>query len=231
MKIYFVRTSQVLYRIFEGISLFISGYFLACWICSFIAVNTDYKIPENGIAIAVISNGVHTDIVVPVKNECRDWTKIFSYSAVKKADSTFHYLSFGWGDKGFFINTPTWADLKASTAINAMFWMSTSAMHVTWKKNVAAGPRCRIIMISKENYKLLCDYILQTFALRNNVPEFINAPGYSNNDAFYEAKGKYNLFHTCNVWTGIGLKKAGVRVALWTPFEKSVFRQLPGEIK
>jgi uncharacterized protein (TIGR02117 family) len=105
--------------------------------------------------------------------------------------------------------------------------MSTSAMHVTWKKNIVAGPRCRIITISKENYKLLCDYILQTFSLRDKLPEYINAPGYGYNDAFYEAKGTYNLFHTCNVWTGNGLKKAGVKVALWTPFEKSVFRQLP----
>jgi uncharacterized protein (TIGR02117 family) len=228
MKIYFVRAGRILYRTFEGLTLFISGYFLASWIFSFIAVNGDYKIPENGVTIAIISNGVHTDIVVPVKNECRDWTKTFSYSAVKKADSTYRYLSFGWGDKGFFINTPTWADLKASTAINAMFWMSTSAMHVTWKKNIVPGARCRIVTISKANYNLLCEYILQTFSLKaDQFPEHIKAPGYGYNDAFYEAKGTYNLFQTCNVWTGKGLRKAGVRVALWTPFEKSVFRQLP----
>ncbi|MDQ3142819.1 MAG: TIGR02117 family protein [Bacteroidota bacterium] len=228
MKKQLVRGGKISYRIFEGIVLFVASYFCISAICSFIPVNTDYIKPADGITIAVISNGVHTDIVVPVKNELCDWTKTFSYTTVKKADSTYRYLSFGWGDKGFFINTPTWADLKASTAVNAMFWMSTSAMHVTWKKNIVAGPRCHIITINKENYLVLCQYIQLTFSPGNtNLPQHINAPGYGMNDAFYEAKGRYNLFHTCNVWTGNGLKKAGVRVALWTPFEKSVFRQLP----
>jgi uncharacterized protein (TIGR02117 family) len=171
---------------------------------------------------------VHTDIVVPVKNEIYDWTKSFSYTSVKSADSSYKYISFGWGDKGFFIHTPSWADLKTSTAFKAMFWLSTSAMHVTWKKNIIPGLRCRQIIITKEKYAILCSYIAGTFTTgADKLPEYIKAPGYGDHDAFYEAKGTYNLFQTCNVWTGNGLKKAGVKVAVWTPFEKSVFHELP----
>jgi uncharacterized protein (TIGR02117 family) len=216
-------------RIILGILVFIGSYFLLAGICFCIPVNADFVAPVNGITIAVVSNGIHADICVPDKNEIYDWTKIIPYSHVKIADSSFHYISFGWGDKGFYIGTPKWSDLKAGTAIKAMFWMSTSAMHVTWRKKVPVpGFHCRVITITKEKYAALCQYILETFKTGNdNRPEHISAPSYGEHDAFYEAKGTYNLFKTCNVWTGNGLKIAGISVAIWTPFERCLFSQLP----
>lgn len=206
-----------------GLYLFVAG------ICSCIPVNSDFTEEKNGIEIAVISNGVHTDIAVPVKNETADWSQLLPCSDVKEADSSYRYISFGWGDKGFYIETPTWADLKASTAFKAMFWLSSSAMHVTWRKDLPADRiRCRRFRISKEKYALLCQYIRDSFCPGTSCPaQCIKAPSYGRHDAFYEARGTYNLFRTCNVWTGEGLKIAGVKVALWTPFEKGVFQQLP----
>jgi len=219
---------KIISRTVLGILLFIGSYFLLAGICFCIPVNSDFVAPEKGVTIAVVSNGIHADICVPDKNEICDWTKMFSYNQVKYADSTFHYISFGWGDKGFYIGTPHWSDLKASTAFKAMFWMSTSAMHVTWRRKVPVpGLHCRVITITKEKYIALCEYIKQTFETKNNQPEYIVAPSYGQQDAFYEAKGTYNLFQTCNVWTGNGLKIAGVSVAIWTPFEKCLFSQLP----
>jgi uncharacterized protein (TIGR02117 family) len=229
MKKYFLLSWKIISRTILGILLFISTYFIAAGVCSYIPVNTDYVPVVDGIKIAVISNGIHADIAVPAKNEIWDWTKIFSYNNVKYADSTFHYLSFGWGDKGFFIQTPTWADLKTGTALKAMFWMSTSAMHVTWRKEVPVnGFRCKVLTITKEKYIELCHYIEETFENgKDNFPEYIQAKSYNDHDAFYETKGTYNLFKTCNVWTGNGLKIAGVRVAIWTPFERCLFNELP----
>lgn len=221
--------TRYLLRILTGFFLFIGLYFLAAGICCCIPVNTGYQPQPDGIEIAVISNGVHTDIAVPVANGTADWRHLLSMSDVQQADSSYEYVSFGWGDKGFYIGTPTWADLKASTAVKAMFWMSTSAMHVTWRKSLPPEQlRCHRFRISREKYAALCQYIRETFAIDNNQrAEYIQAKSYGLHDAFYEAKGTYNLFETCNVWTGCGLKKAGVRVALWTPFEKGVFEQLP----
>lgn len=221
-------TFKLIGKIFLGFFLFVGAYFLVAGICSCIPVNTDYENEKGEITIAVISNGVHTDIAVPVKNEISDWSSFVPVSDTKQADSSFQYVSFGWGDKGFYIETPTWADLKASTAVKAMFWMSSSAMHVTWRKNLPVkSASCVRLKISREKYAVLCRYIRNTFDLKNNKPVYIVAPSYGKLDAFYEAKGTYNLFETCNVWTGNGLKEAGVRVAVWTPFEKSVMRQLP----
>ena len=228
MKRYLTRSGRIILKLVSGMLLFVASYFFAAGICTCIPVNTGFHPPSDGVEIAVLSNGVHTDIVVPAKNKIFDWTKKFPVTDVRRPDSTMQLISFGWGDKGFFIGTPTWADLKTSTAFKAMFWLSTSAMHVSWKKNITPGIRCRKIRISREKYLALCNYIEQTFANgKNGLPVHINAPGYSDHDAFYEAKGTYNLFRTCNVWTGNGLKTAGIRVAVWTPFEKCVFHQLP----
>ena len=217
-------------KIFLGFFLFVGAYFIVAGICSCIPVNTGSENDNGEITIAVISNGVHTDIAVPVKNEISDWSAFVPVSDTKLADSTFQYVSFGWGDKGFYIETPTWDDLKASTAVKAMFWMSSSAMHVTWRKNLPVkSASCVRIKISREKYAALFKYIRNTFEMRNEETVYIPAPTYGKHDAYYEAKGTYNLFETCNVWTGNGLKEAGVRVAVWTPFEKSVMIQLPRE--
>ena len=45
---------------------------------------------------------------------------------------------------------------------------------------------------------------------------------YADNDAFYEASGRYHLFETCNTWTGRLLRRAGAPVPAWTPFDFNV---------
>src|SRR4051812_34189517 len=110
---------KIISRTFLGIIIFIGTYFIFMGITVCIAVNNDYKVPAEGIKMAVVSNGIHCDILVPVKSEMCDWRKSFSYSNVKYADSTYQYISFGWGDKGFYIGTPRWEDLKTSTALKA----------------------------------------------------------------------------------------------------------------
>lgn len=58
-------------------------------------------------------------------------------------------------------------------------------------------------------------------------PLIIAGAHYGANDAFFEARGHYSLFETCNEWTRRGLAAAGVRVPVWAPFDKALFYQLP----
>jgi hypothetical protein len=52
----------------------------------------------------------------------------------------------------------------------------------------------------------------------------MNVPGqhHEADDAFYEAKGSYSLFTTCNARVGRGLRQAGVKVSPWTPLASQV---------
>jgi hypothetical protein len=44
------------------------------------------------------------------------------------------------------------------------------------------------------------------------------------NDSFYEAKGAYTLFYTCNTWANNGLKAINQKAALWTATDRGIFQ-------
>ena len=134
-------------------------------------------------------------------------------------------VSFGWGDKGFYLNTPTWADLTAYTAIKAIFLPSATAMHVTlYESTPVEGEWCCKLTISPENYAQLLAYIDQGFRFdANGRPMIITADDYPGiNDRFFEANGHYSALKTCNVWTNNALKAAAVNTAIWAPLKENL---------
>ena len=88
------------------------------------------------------------------------------------------------------------------------------------------GEACKTIRLTKKEYQRLCSNMLSDFQIVNDSRQLIDHPGYGFHDRFYEAIGTYNLFKTCNVWTGDRLSGAGVKVACWTPFDWGVFSEL-----
>ena len=174
----------------------------------------------------ILTNGVHTDLVVPVKTQFIDWSTKLPYSNTKSKQENFKFISFGWGDKGFYLNTPTWADLKFSTAFNAAFWLSESAMHCTYYNDMKLGEDCKKIMLTEKQYQNLIKFIDEKFDKdESGNYKFIKTDaGYDNNDAFYDAKGAYNFTYTCNTWANDGLKVAGQKAAFWTPTDFGIFR-------
>jgi uncharacterized protein (TIGR02117 family) len=178
---------------------------------------------DNGIEIYIQSNGIHTDFVMPVKNDLINWNKMLPCSDFDLVDSSFKYIAVGWGDKGFFLGTPTWADFKFSTGFNAAFGLGSTAMHVAYKRNIPKiNESCKKLIISKEQYAKLITYILNSFKADDRKPILINHAGYTRCDKFYEAKGIYSLFNTCNVWTGDGLRYMETNIGAWTPFQGGI---------
>lgn len=190
-------------------------------------IPTKAEITQNkDITIYLLTNGVHADIVVPVKNDLKDWSKEIRYDHTRANDSTKQYLAFGWGDKGFYMETPTWADLKFLTAFKAAFALSSAAIHATFYHQPAENENCIKIDISKEQYRRLITYIDTSFLkdAHGNYQHIGTNAVYGDNDAFYEAVGKYHLFYTCNTWANNALKNCGQKACLWTPFDKAIFQ-------
>lgn len=215
---------NILKKLCFGILLFLAFYILAAFALSRITVNSDAKNQAKDVSVYIMTNGVHTDLVVPVRSEIKDWSKEIKFENTKAKDSTNNFIAFGWGDKGFYLNTPEWSDLKVSTAFNAAFGLSTSAMHATFFKSVKESKSCIRIDMSNENYQKLVDYIESGFqygADRN--PIFIEATTYGKNDSFYEGTGRYNLLQTCNSWANAGLKAANQKAAFWTVTDTGIF--------
>lgn len=218
------RALKFIGKILLGFVSFILLYLLSAWVLS--GIRVDEK--PNGtdeISMYILSNGVHTDLVMPTKTDLIDWSERIKFEHSKAADSTHKYVAMGWGDKGFYLETPTWGDLTASTAFKAATGLSTTAMHVTYHQQMVLSETCKLIKISREEYALLISYIHRSFqqdAAGNYMPIATDA-NYGNTDAFYEANGSYSMFTTCNTWANSGLKASGQRAALWTAFDSGIF--------
>ncbi|MFW5634659.1 MAG: DUF2459 domain-containing protein, partial [Erythrobacter sp.] len=52
-------------------------YAAAAWIGSSIPRNGDWEEPDTGVTIMVADNGVHTEIVMPIRAEGHDWRAHF----------------------------------------------------------------------------------------------------------------------------------------------------------
>jgi uncharacterized protein (TIGR02117 family) len=199
--------------------------YLGCaWLLSRMIVKAQHS-EQPEIVIYLKGNGVHTDIVVPVRTSYKDWSRSILYKNTRGKDTSLSYLAFGWGDKGFYLQTPTWADLKFSTAFNATFGLSSAAMHTTFYKDLREGPLCVRLNIDRDQYQRLVAYIENSLRTDTNMNPLLipTEMRYDNEDAFYEAKGSYNLFHTCNTWANNALKACGQKACWWTPFEGGVF--------
>ena len=211
-------------KILISVIIFVGLYFLAAYTLARIEVKAE-QANSKDVAIYILTNGVHTDIVAPIKSSLIDWSQEIKFEHTSSKDSAMQFVAFGWGDKGFYLDTPTWAELKFSVAFKAVFGLSSAAVHTTFYKSIIESDSCKKIELSSMQYLRLIKYIENSFTKDNNghFVNIITKANYGNNDAFYEAPGRYNLFFTCNTWTNSGLKACGAKACVWTPFEKGVF--------
>ncbi len=173
----------------------------------------------------VITNGVHTDVVLPLVAAGIDWRTDFPPGDARAARPDAAFVAIGWGDREFYLNTPTWADLTARRALGAVLGRNSALLHVTWLARAQLPPgRTWKLALSTAQYHALAAQV------RAALPEgrAVRIPGahYADDDAFYEATGRYHLFQTCNTWTGRVLRQAGVPMSRWTPFDVNVVRHL-----
>ena len=208
----------------EFLVAFVAFYLTASLVLMSISVGNESLKSE--VTIYMKSDGIHTDFVLPVKNELKNWDRTFHFDNAKNVDSTFKYISIGWGDQGFFLNTPQWSDLTFSTAFNACFYLGKSAIHTNYLKELDFHFKYVEFKISKREYKILCRYIENSLKVsKNNSPICIKGRGYWDSDAFYESNGSYGLFNTCNSWINTGLNTAGLKACLWSPLNSGIFHK------
>ncbi|WP_376779814.1 TIGR02117 family protein [Chryseobacterium flavum] len=222
MKVVLLYTFKIL-GVILGIVIL---YIILGLLVPFIPVSAKDDGQKKEIPIYIYTNGVHTDIVMPVRNALQDWSLKIPFNDTRSKKTDYNYIGIGWGDKGFYLDTPTWADLKFSTAVKAAFWLSDSAMHCTYYTTMKEGDDCKMILISRSQYKDLVKFVENKFD-RDLKGNFILIPTdavYGDNDAFYDAKGTYSFLYTCNTWTNDALKAAGQKAALWTPSDFGIFQ-------
>lgn len=170
------------------------------------------------------SNGAHVDVVMPIRSDYHDWSKVFDQSHIQDADSTFSWIAFGWGDKNFYLNTPTWGDLTFTTAFSAAFWLSSGAIHVTYYKELSKSESCLPFELSPQQARRLFAFIKNDLHLNENQQALLIPTDrvYGSRDAFYDSKKSYSLFHTCNTWVNDALNASDFKHCFWTALEFGV---------
>jgi len=215
----------LLLKIFGTVLGMVILYVVLGYLLPFIEVSAKDDGQNKEVPIYIYTNGVHTDIVMPVKNDLQDWSTKLPFNNIKSKQTDYNYIGVGWGDKGFYLDTPTWADLKFSTAFKAAFWLSDSAMHCTYYREMKEGDDCKKIMISRNQYQKLIAFVEGKFDTDKNG-KFVLIPTnavYGDNDAFYDARGNYSFLYTCNTWANDALKAAEQKAACWTPSDYGIF--------
>jgi len=188
------------------------GYLVISLILTYITVNKSENETENNKLVYLSSNGVHLNIIIhqnDIVTELKNGLEFIK---------DYEYLSFGWGDENFYLNTPTWSDLTFENTFNALFLNSTSLIHLSRYRYIKNS--WKEVSLSEVELDKLNHYILESFQKDFDGNKIILPnSGYSKNDDFYKATGSYSCFKTCNSWVNSGFKESGLKACLWTPFD------------
>ena len=196
---------------------FVLSYLLAAWIFASLPVNQAQ--PKGEITLFLVSNGVHTDVVMPLKNEIFDWTSVVNPTDTITDDANIAYVGLGWGERNFYLYTPEWKDLSVSNALGALSGLNRTLIHITY---YAFEPKeddyIVKFSVTSEQYQRLTKSLSESFKQEDGKTILLKGIHYQSNDAFYEAKGRYHLFNTCNTWLNDRLVENGLKGVYWTPF-------------
>ncbi len=201
----------------------ITTFAVAAWIGSTIPRNSHWSEPEQGIEIFVGTNGVHTEIAMPVANEVIDWRGRFALGDIEAPARPYTHVAVSFGEEQFFLETPTWADLDPLTGLGALGGGDV-LVHVAWYVRPAPSDDFRPMRVTHAEYEALAARIVAQLAPE---PTRQTYPGYGVHDAFYSGTGSYHLGRTCNQWTSDTLAAAGIRTGWWTPFAGGVMKWVP----
>ncbi|MBZ9679884.1 MULTISPECIES: TIGR02117 family protein [unclassified Mesorhizobium] len=172
--------------------------------------------------ILVLKNPIHTDIAIPVDDEVRRRFRFLADAGLPSDAPEVRYLVFGWGGRAFYLETPTWSQLKALPAIKALT-LDASVMHVDVAGNIPEPhPDVAGFDVGEDRFAALLDFVEASFQEGPNGPIVIDDAAYSNFDRFYEANGHFNALIGCNTWTAAALRTAGLRTGWWNPLPVSL---------
>lgn len=203
-----------------------AAYLLAALIGSLIPVNRGWQEPAKGTTVYIADNGIHADIIMPVKAAGLDWAPLLPRSDFAAADPGARWIAFGSGEERVYLNTPTWWDITPRTIWSALTG-GNRVMHVEYVPSPSYARR--EIRLRPDEYRRLWAAIRADFNLSpSGQPQRIAHPGYGPSDAFYRATGKESAFRTCNTWVARWLRLAGIKTSAWPPFVQGlVWRYRP----
>ncbi len=179
------------------------------------------------VTIMVETNGMHTQLVLPITNAQKDWRETFPSANEWVGGFAPTHVTIGFGEREVFLNTPTLSDLRVGTAARVTLFGGDGLIRVSNYVNPALDRDRREMEITAEQYATLVE------AIEGDLPPLDNQGyrefefGSYDDDAYYQSSRSYTVFSTCNQWTSDRLADANIRTGWWTPFSGGVMKWLP----
>ncbi len=174
-------------------------------------------------------NHFHAELVVPVTTAAFDWRSHLPLSQLGPNADIYRYLSIGWGDRKFFMNS----SYDPVSIFDTLFLPGPTVMHV-WghqdlKKFNSKNFEIRQISLDRTNYLALMHFIDAGFQHDAHHAVRYLRQGLYPDSGFYEAVGSYSILRTCNTWTAEGLRKADVNTPVWPALAPPILYQLKSD--
>jgi uncharacterized protein (TIGR02117 family) len=180
------------------------------------------------LPIYISGDGMHTNIWIPVRSPVFDWNQHLGRVG-KQPLNTHRYLQFGWGDRRFYMETPSWSEVRPTQALRALFApANASALLVKGHSALPASPpeTLRCINLSPEDYLALMTFLQASFERDSQGNLQRLGSGQDGDSSFYAATGHYSILRTCNSWTADGLRAAHVNTPVWGGLAPAVMHHL-----
>jgi uncharacterized protein (TIGR02117 family) len=224
LKLFRINSPLTAIRAIVGWPVFMIGlFFLAAWIGSSIPANSSWRQPEQGIEIFVESNGIHVSLIVPISAAGEDLSDLIRPEHLVNRGLYGTYAMIGWGHQGVYRRARTWGDVRSGDIVSAITGSDSTTLHVYHLTDPVPLVHRKMLRVSPAQYRSIITQIRATFRLTARGAS-IAYPAYAADNLFYDARGHYSAFHTCNTWTGAVLKNAGVKIGIWTPLPGGVMR-------
>ena len=182
--------------------------------------------------VLILSTAIHTDIALPAEPAVRARFGFLAAAGLPVEREDVGAIIVGWGGRDFYLNTPTWADLKPASVLRA-FTGDASVLHVGLSGRIdapadgAPAEGVRAIDLDDDQFAALLGFILASLSRdAAGRPVAVDAPGYGAFDRFFEAEGHFTALAGCNAWTAAALRAAGITTGLWTPLPKTLLWSL-----
>lgn len=222
-------------RLFTIAALLIFGYSSSLFLGTQLprrSQTTVKSCAQQPYSVYLIGDIQHIDFLLPVNNGLYDWRKFLNLEQIgRDPGGDYRYLKFGWGDRDFYMNTPSLDRIQIPRLLRTLFKPGNpTAVHVNGYTEVPneASHNTVCIGLSRTEYLDLVAYLQRSF--RHQNADRIQ-DGFAEAAGFYEGSGTYSIAYTCNSWVADGLNEANITTPLWSGLAPPVLAKLKTELQ
>ena len=129
-----------------------------------IPANPSFAPAPDGTTVYVSTNGFHTDVILPIERGKDNCFAVADDPVLGERAQAYSYISYGWGDKDFYMQSYNNNFPGFATVLDAMFVPGESLMHVTFLRNTPKpGPDVKAVMLTDAQYRRLVTFVTASF--------------------------------------------------------------------